>query len=141
MRTSLRTAGTTSAAVVLLLTAGCGGSDPEIRHPVDAAQQMLDALGAEDTERVCGLVADPETGPVPESMLAQCEVWASDLVSHLGEGNLEALKDSRVATVTLTGEQEATVLADDYEVAPPSIPTLDLIEVNDQWFVQDVSFQ
>lgn len=130
----------TSFTAAVLLLAGCGSSDGEVTHPIDAAERLLHALGEQDEEAVCDLLADPEEGLLADDVREDCERGAGRLMSSMSDRELEALREARIATVTLVGGEAARVVVEDYETEPLRVPRLELIGSDGQWYVQDFSF-
>lgn len=137
MRTRWVWAPTVAVTTVLALS-GCS-SDPGAEGMHDAAEQMLAAISEQDIDAMCNLMADPDEGPLPEAERANCERWATDLTGEIPESEREALADVTVETVTLTDDENiARVQEDDYGSAETVPPEIELLRIDERWYVTDV---
>lgn len=123
----------------LLLVAGCA-SQQDTYHPIDAADSFMRAVAEGDQERMCALFANPGRGPLPEESYPECEWWTGQVVRDLSEHDRRAFGEARIVSVTLVDSDAAQVLAEDFENPPPRLSSLDLIEWNGRWYVEDMNF-
>ncbi|OLT17764.1 hypothetical protein BJF80_00020 [Serinicoccus sp. CUA-874] len=121
----------------ILVLAGCSPESGRA-HPIDAAEALLAALADRDPQDACAMFAD-ESGPIPDGERADCEAWLNRSFAQMTDSEADAIGDATVETVTLTQDpSRARVRSDDFETPGEALPTLELIKVEDRWYVTDM---